>query len=309
MAAECLDFSKPCHSIFLSKEAAKGLRVKRPLVDATLARLAAGIKRFVLEAELPYLHDGTAGLDAAHIVKFRGTSLGHAASEPLPTVTSGAGANRPAGAAHALGVVQTRLTPATRVVHHMEQANTGLIGHDLREPMSTVTTTGSQQRLVATSLASREEASSDAASAVYRLLCDHLNARDLALIEPYLRHGPRVRGQRTGEVAIQLHGEEMVLTDVGLRMLTPRELARAMGFEDDYVLDVDADGLPVPQHRQVALIGNSVCSAVLEAIVRSNSTDLIHQYQRSGQYIGRDHEDLQHTNSISKEVIQLTTAA
>ena len=58
--------------------------------------------------------------------------------------------------------------------------------------------------------------------------------------------------------------------DVGLRMLTPRELARAMGFPDDYVIERFADGREVPRSQQVAKIGNAVCPRVAEALVRAN---------------------------------------
>ena len=54
-----------------------------------------------------------------------------------------------------------------------------------------------------------------------------------------------------------------VIVDIGLRMLTPRELARCQGFGDDYVLEGT-------KTSQVARIGNSVCPPVAEAIVRAN---------------------------------------
>ena len=47
------------------------------------------------------------------------------------------------------------------------------------------------------------------------------------------------------------------------RMLQPRELARAMGFPDSYVLDG-------PKSEQVARIGNAVCPPVAEALVSVN---------------------------------------
>ena len=53
-------------------------------------------------------------------------------------------------------------------------------------------------------------------------------------------------------------------------MLTPRELARAMGFPDDYVIERFADGREVPRSQQVAKIGNAVCPRVAEALVRAN---------------------------------------
>src|SRR5690606_37864082 len=49
---------------------------------------------------------------AAHLVKFRGQSDGASVQGPLPTITSGAGAARPAGAAHAMGVLTAFLEQA-----------------------------------------------------------------------------------------------------------------------------------------------------------------------------------------------------
>ncbi|WP_414615154.1 DNA cytosine methyltransferase [Stenotrophomonas pavanii] len=115
---------------------------------------------------------------APHLVKFRGNSIGTAATEPVPTITSGAGAARPAGAAHALGVAAASLitlrnnmagddarepiaTIAAQGNHHglatafLEQANGGFYdgaGNDARDPVSTNTASGSQQRLVAAHL-------------------------------------------------------------------------------------------------------------------------------------------------------------
>ncbi|MEL6098181.1 DNA cytosine methyltransferase [Stenotrophomonas maltophilia] len=117
-------------------------------------------------------------LVAPHLVKFRGDSVGSPATDPVPTITSGAGAARPAGAAHALGVAAASLvtlrrnmvgadarTPLTTVAaqaeHHalatafLEQANGGFYqgaGNDARDPVSTITASGSQQRLVAAHL-------------------------------------------------------------------------------------------------------------------------------------------------------------
>lgn len=56
-AAECIDFSLPCPSIFLTKKEAKrlGLNVKRPLAEKTMARIARGIKKFVLDNPNPFI--------------------------------------------------------------------------------------------------------------------------------------------------------------------------------------------------------------------------------------------------------------
>ncbi|MGE8045187.1 DNA cytosine methyltransferase [Pseudomonas monteilii] len=84
-------------------------------------------------------------LASAHLVKFRFDSEGSPATEPVPTITSGGNYKRPAGAAHALGVCTA----------FMEQANGGFnTTHALAmdDPMSTITNSGSQQRLATASL-------------------------------------------------------------------------------------------------------------------------------------------------------------
>lgn len=85
-------------------------------------------------------------LAAAHLVKFRFNSDGSPVTDPVPTITSGGNYKRPAGAAHARGVCTA----------FIEQANGGFNATPARgmdDPMSTVTNTGSQQRLVTAHLA------------------------------------------------------------------------------------------------------------------------------------------------------------
>ena len=63
-AAECIDWSLPCPSIFdTSAEimAKHGLRAVRPLADATMARVARGTRRYVLDAERPFIVNLTHG--------------------------------------------------------------------------------------------------------------------------------------------------------------------------------------------------------------------------------------------------------
>lgn len=82
---------------------------------------------------------------AAHLVKFRFDDAGKALDEPLPTITSGGNYQRPAGAAHAMGISTV----------FMAQMNGGFNTTDaksIEDPMTTVTNTGSQQQLVAANL-------------------------------------------------------------------------------------------------------------------------------------------------------------
>jgi len=84
-------------------------------------------------------------LAAAHLVKFRFSDEGRALDEPLPTITSGGNYQRPAGAAHAMGISTV----------FMAQMNGGFNTTDaksIEDPMTTVTNTGSQQQLVTANL-------------------------------------------------------------------------------------------------------------------------------------------------------------
>jgi DNA (cytosine-5)-methyltransferase 1 len=82
---------------------------------------------------------------AAHLVKFRFNDEGKALDEPLPTITSGGNYQRPAGAAHAMGI-------ATAFMAQMNGGFNTTDAKSLNDPMTTVTNTGSQQQLVTASL-------------------------------------------------------------------------------------------------------------------------------------------------------------
>ncbi|MDX7810813.1 MULTISPECIES: DNA cytosine methyltransferase [Aeromonas] len=88
-AADVIDWSIPCPSIFLTQEEAKaqGLNVKRPLAEATMRRIAKGVERFVIDAAEPFIvkcnHTSTRTVYDA----FRGQRL----CEPLQTVTAAPG--------------------------------------------------------------------------------------------------------------------------------------------------------------------------------------------------------------------------
>ncbi len=69
---------------------------------------------------------------------------------------------------------------------------------------------------------------------------------------------------------LRINGAWYFISDIGLRMLTPRELYDAMGFPHDYIIDRDAHGKVIPRGVQVARCGNAVCPAVAEALVRAN---------------------------------------
>ena len=111
-AAECIDWSVPCPSIFDTAEEIKdkhGLRAIRPLAENTEARIARGMKRYVLDAARPFVVNLTHGARLEN------------ADEPLRTIT---GANRGEKAFIAPSI--TRF-------------NGGATGQDMRDPLATVT--------------------------------------------------------------------------------------------------------------------------------------------------------------------------
>jgi DNA (cytosine-5)-methyltransferase 1 len=72
---------------------------------------------------------------------------------------------------------------------------------------------------------------------------------------------------------VTVRGEPYQIVDIGMRMLTPRELARATSFRDSYILDPIYQGKPLSKTDQVWMIGNAVPPVVAEALVRANVAD------------------------------------
>lgn len=68
---------------------------------------------------------------------------------------------------------------------------------------------------------------------------------------------------------ITVLGNEYVIVDILLRMLTPEELKLAQGFPRDYIID-RVDGKPYPKSKQVARIGNSVVPIMAQKLVEAN---------------------------------------
>jgi DNA (cytosine-5)-methyltransferase 1 len=69
---------------------------------------------------------------------------------------------------------------------------------------------------------------------------------------------------------VTVHGQHYQIVDIGLRMLAPRELFRAQGFTDQYVIDPIFNGKPLTKTAQVRMCGNSVSPYPAAALVRAN---------------------------------------
>ena len=76
-------------------------------------------------------------------------------------------------------------------------------------------------------------------------------------------------------IILELGGIPYYICDIGLRMLTPRELFLAQGFPPDYVIDIEKmTGKKYSKAKQVARCGNSVCPPVATALVAANLAEL-----------------------------------
>lgn len=188
----------------------------------------------------------------------------------------------------------------------MEQANTGVIGHRADEPVSTIVGKGCTQRLVTAYLVKYYGNERDGVSLgepmhtiptkdrmglvqVVHVRADAIDPellarakRCAAFLHEYLpQHFPE-------PVDLVLVGD-YVLADIALRMLVPRELARAQGFPDSYIIErglfETAPGVyewrAVTKTDQVRLIGNSVCPDLAAAEIANDLRPLIDLYARA----------------------------
>jgi DNA (cytosine-5)-methyltransferase 1 len=219
----------------------------------------------------------------AFMQKFAENGKGYDPETPLHTVMAGA-------PRHAV------------VTAHIEQANGGpknanLAGRAADDPLSTVATSGSQQRLVTSNLiklrgTSDAHLESSAASVEEPLGTVSAGGTHAAEVRAFLIKyyggassdeghgldnplGTVTVQDRFGLVTVTIGGEQYVIVDIGMRMLTPRELFNAQGFPADYIIDRDARGEPITKTAQVAKCGNSVCPPLAEALVRAQFAELI----------------------------------
>lgn len=153
-AAECIDWSMGCPSIFDRK---------KPLAENTLRRIARGIQRFVIDNPTPFIvkcnHTSTKtkydcfrgqaindplqtitkthgyAVVTPHLTKFRTGATGQELDQPMPTVTAGT-SKRPGGNGHALGMVEARLAPL------ISRQFGNSVGHRVDEPAATITAGG-----------------------------------------------------------------------------------------------------------------------------------------------------------------------
>lgn len=167
----------------------------------------------------------------AFLTRHFGQGIGRTVDSPAPCIT--------AGGAGKTGLVTSHLIKLWGTCRH---------GQDMREPMPTITSGGY-----------------------------HLGEVRAFLIKYY----GKSTGQSLNEPAhtltykvklglVTIAGDEYQIVDIGMRMLSPRELFLAQGFPRGYIIDPEYNGKPLKKYAQVKMVGNSVSPHPAEALVRAN---------------------------------------
>ncbi len=283
-AAECIDWSIPMCSIFATKAEARawakehGVSTpRRPLASKTLARIAAGVRRFVIEAENPHLVNAS---DIPFLVPRYGERPGQvprtlSITEPYPVVVPTANGG---------SLVTARVEQvATFLARHWG----GMVGTTVDRPFPTITTKGSQDQVVAVHLAhfqTREPAGGQGADTPLRTV---LTKSKAALVASFLQryNGQGIGGalnepsptvttkDRLGLVTVAVDGTSYVITDIYMRMLTPRELYRCQGFPEWYEIE-QVEDRKLSKTEQVLYVGNSVSPPLAAALAWSNLPEM-----------------------------------
>jgi DNA (cytosine-5)-methyltransferase 1 len=245
-AAECIDWSLPCRSIF---------ERKKPLADKTLWRIAQGIKRYVLDDPAPFIVGG-------YVPTLIQTGYGERPgqrpryldlSSPLNTVVAG-------GSKHAL---------VSAFISRYYSGQRPVIGKKLDAPLPTVTAWDHNSLAAVTLAKFRGTDPSQPGCADIRAPLGTISAGGVhfgevrALLETHNVPGPHT---------LELNGDLYAIADIGLRMLEPHELLRAQfgRFAESYDLSA-----ATTKEAKIRLIGNSVPPEVVEALVLANTRQAV----------------------------------
>lgn len=278
-AAECIDWSIPAQSIF---------KREKPLAENTMRRIARGIQKFVIDNPEPF------------IINYKFENEPQSANKPLSTVTAvnnhyvvvptliqyhsetGKDEVRGQKTDEPLMTIDTSPRYALSVAHIMKNYAGGYTGAGSAAdaPLDTVTAQDHNSLVAAHIMHLRNHQDGQPMDTPLSTITSgggH-HAEVQAFLVKYFSGGIAksvdepldtiTTKDRFGLVTI--HGEEYIITDIRMRMLQPRELFKAQGFPEDYIIDHDADGRPYGKAKQVARCGNAVTPPVPAALVRAN---------------------------------------
>lgn len=264
-AAEIIDWTLPCPSIFDTREQIRekyGLSAQRPLRPNTMRRVIRGVDKFAIKNPEPFLV----------VVNHAGDFRGQDAAAPLQTVT----------AKHGYGVASPVMAPLT--MHNNENAT----GTGITEPVNTITSSGAgghQMVITPTLAAIGQTGGGERGRKITEPTHTQVSKAEECVVakaerDADLKHWPEIRGLLNTYCGYNLGPEDVILfeiggaayfmADIGLRMLTPRELYMANGFPEDYRIERDYTGKEYPKTKQVARCGNAVPPPFATALVRAN---------------------------------------
>lgn len=240
---------------------------------------------------------------AASLQRQFGESTGADAEEPLPTVVAeGQGKTalvsaflaqhnsdpRPDGSKVArkgraadepLAALTTSPQVGVSVVflaQHNDGPRSGISARDAHDPLSTITTTGSQQGVIAASMLNLRGSDKAGRDAREPLSAVCSSGNHAGLILGFLQHYYGTGGQdqsladplgaltakaRHGLVTVKVGRDTYVITDIGMRMLEPEEGAAAHGFAKGALPDtivLDGKRVKLTKTQKYHLVGNSV---------------------------------------------------
>jgi DNA (cytosine-5)-methyltransferase 1 len=298
-AASCIDWSIPCPSIFDRKRPLAEKTLRR-IALGIIRYVLNNPRPFIVNIERSYKDFAGQAVDVP-LNTITAYPKGGKHALVTPTLVQTGYSERDGQAPRALDIEKPLGTVVASGKHALVSAMIakhygGVVGHEPERPLGTVTAVDHHSVVAATLTQFRgsnngnggdvtRPAPTQTAENRPGLVCalltkwygndQHgqavdtpahtLTAKDrLGLLTVTLddgQHGVVVKVPKSKGV----EGGEYVIADIGLRMLTPRELARCQGFPDSYVLTGT-------QSNQVARIGNSVPPQVVQALVRANVT-------------------------------------
>jgi DNA (cytosine-5)-methyltransferase 1 len=248
-----------------------------------------------------------------HITKFRTGSTGHQVDEPLHTICAGGEMKRDAGAAHAMGLVSASIintrngeregqAPRARDIEQpyptvTAKGSQGALvaaflarhygGHEndgapLGKAIPTITAKDHHHLVTSNLVKLRNNCDGQQNDDPLHTITSggHFGEVRAFLLKYYgTDQDPQLRAplhtitskDRFGLVTVE--GTDYAIVDIGMRMLTPRELFRAQGFPPEYVIEPVVNGKPLTKTAQVRMVGNSVVPQLAAAIVRANYLD------------------------------------
>lgn len=293
-----IDFSRPCPSIFDTSEQIKekyGIRAVRPLAPKTMARIARGLKKFVLENPEPFIIQCNHG----------GERKPGDIREPMPTITgkhgygviepymvqigqTGFAADRSKDVREPLTTIVSKnehcLISPLLIQYHSETVKDEVRGQTIADPVMTVDS--SNRYGLVTSFLSKFYKSGTGQDLREPLHTITTSPGHFGEVRAFLT---KYYGAGTGQSVkdpldtitaqdrfglVVIAGTEYQIVDIGLRMLEPSELYGCQGFPDDYIIDHDYTGKKYPRSEQVRRCGNAVCPPIPAALVRSNLPEL-----------------------------------